>query len=52
VPPRRFSGGGVTSIAAALAVWGIAQRKVFAAYLGLAAVGSLLAGLAFQMVAG
>jgi uncharacterized membrane protein YraQ (UPF0718 family) len=45
-------GGGVTSVPAALAVWGIAQKKVFAAYLGLAAVGSLLAGLAFQMVAG
>lgn len=45
-------GGGVTSIPAALAVWGIAQRKVFAAYLGLATVGALLAGLAFQMVAG
>jgi uncharacterized membrane protein YraQ (UPF0718 family) len=45
-------GGGVTSIPAALAVWGIARREVFAAYLGLAAAGSLVAGLAFQMVAG
>lgn len=45
-------GGGVTSIPAALAVWAITQRKVFAAYLGLATVGALLSGLAYQMVAG
>jgi uncharacterized membrane protein YraQ (UPF0718 family) len=45
-------GGGVTSIPAAIAVWAIAKRKVFAAYLGLAAVGALLSGLAFQAIAG
>jgi uncharacterized membrane protein YraQ (UPF0718 family) len=45
-------GGGVTSIPAALAVWAIAKRRVFAAYLGLATVGALLSGLAFQLVAG
>jgi len=45
-------GGGVTSIPAALAVWALARPPVFAAYLGLAAVGSLLVGLAYQFVAG
>ena len=45
-------GGGVTSIPAALAVWAIAPRKVFAAYVGFAALGALFAGLVFQMVAG
>jgi uncharacterized membrane protein YraQ (UPF0718 family) len=45
-------GGGVTSIPAALAVWAIAQRKVFVAYLTFATIGSLLAGLAFQMAIG
>src|SRR6185295_17481642 len=43
-------GGGVTSIPAALAVWAIARRGVFAAYLGLAALGALLSGLAFQRI--
>jgi uncharacterized membrane protein YraQ (UPF0718 family) len=45
-------GGGVTSIPAALAVWAITQRKVFAAYLALASVGALLAGLVYQTFAG
>ena len=45
-------GGGVTSIPAALAVWGIARRKVFAAYLALATIGALLSGIVFQMAAG
>lgn len=45
-------GGGVTSIPAALAVWAIARRQVFAAYLAFATVGALLSGLAFQAVAG
>lgn len=45
-------GGGVTSIPAALAVWAIVRRKIFAAYLGLAFIGSLFAGLAYQAVAG
>ena len=45
-------GGGVTSIPAALAVWGVARRQVFAAYLGFAVVGALLSGVAFQLVAG
>ena len=37
-------GGGVTSIPAALAVFGIARRQVFAAYLALATVGALADG--------
>lgn len=45
-------GGGVTSIPAALAVWAIARRGVFAAYLLFATVGALLAGIAFQAIAG
>ncbi|MGE3148972.1 MAG: permease [Pseudorhodoplanes sp.] len=45
-------GGGVTSIPAALAVWAITQKKVFAIYLASAFIGSLAAGLAFQMAAG
>ena len=45
-------GGGVTSIPAALAVWGIARRQVFAAYLAFAILGALLSGVAFQIVAG
>jgi len=45
-------GGGVTSIPAALAVWGIARRQVFAAYLAFAVLGAVLSGIAFQLVAG
>ena len=43
--------GGVTSIPAAIAVWALARRQVFAAYIGFALVGSFLAGLVFQSVA-
>lgn len=45
-------GGGVTSIPAAIAVWAIARRWVFAAYLVLAAAGALLSGFVFQALAG
>jgi uncharacterized membrane protein YraQ (UPF0718 family) len=45
-------GGGVTSIPAALAVWGVGRRAVFAAYLGLATLGALLSGLLFQVAVG
>ena len=45
-------GGGVTSIPAALAVWAIARRGVFVAYLLLATVGALLSGIVFQAIAG
>jgi uncharacterized membrane protein YraQ (UPF0718 family) len=44
--------GGVTSIPAALAVWAIARKQVFAIYLASAFIGSLVAGVTFQMVAG
>lgn len=45
-------GGGVTSIPAALAVWAVARRQVFAAYLAFAILGAVLSGVAFQLVAG
>ena len=45
-------GGGVTSIPAALAVWAITPRKVFAAYLGLAMLGALFTGFVFQAAVG
>jgi uncharacterized membrane protein YraQ (UPF0718 family) len=45
-------GGGVTSIPAALAVFGIARGRVFAVYLALAVAGALLTGLAYQAFAG
>jgi uncharacterized membrane protein YraQ (UPF0718 family) len=44
--------GGATSIPAALAVWSIARKQVFAAYLATALVGSLAAGLIYQAAAG
>ncbi len=45
-------GGGVTSIPAALAVFGIARGEVFAVYLALATIGALLTGIAYQAFAG
>jgi uncharacterized membrane protein YraQ (UPF0718 family) len=45
-------GGGVTSIPAALAVFGIARRAVFAAYLAFATIGALLTGITYQAFAG
>ncbi|OFX00298.1 MAG: permease [Alphaproteobacteria bacterium RIFCSPHIGHO2_12_FULL_66_14] len=45
-------GGGVTSIPAALAVWAVARRQVFVAYLAFAILGAVLAGIAFQAAAG
>jgi uncharacterized membrane protein YraQ (UPF0718 family) len=45
-------GGGVTSIPAALAVFGIARRQVFGVYLALATIGALLTGIAYQAYAG
>ncbi len=44
--------GGVTSIPAALAVWAIARRMVFAAYLAFATASALLSGIVFQVFAG
>ncbi|MEO0400915.1 MAG: permease [Pseudomonadota bacterium] len=43
--------GGVSSIPAAIAVWALVKPKVFAAYLGFALTGSVLAGLAWQLAA-
>ncbi|MCA6115949.1 permease [Bradyrhizobium sp. WSM 1738] len=45
-------GGGVTSIPAALAVWAITPRKLFAAYLAFATLGALAAGVVFQAAVG
>ncbi|MBE0532276.1 MAG: permease [Rhodospirillales bacterium] len=42
--------GGVSSIPAAIAVWALVKRSVFALYLGFALVGSFAAGLIFQAV--
>ena len=39
--------GGVSCIPAAVAVWALVRPRVFAAYLGFAFAGSILAGLAF-----
>lgn len=43
--------GGVSCIPAAIAVWALVKPRVFAAYLGLALVGAMIAGLAWQAVA-
>ncbi len=43
--------GGVSSIPAAMAVWPLVKPRVFTAYLGLALVGSIAAGLAWQAIA-
>ena len=43
--------GGVSSIPAALAVWALVKPRIFAAYLSFALVGSVLAGIGWQMLA-
>ena len=43
--------GGVSCIPAAIAVWALVKRRVFVAYLGIAFVGSILAGLAWSVIA-
>lgn len=43
--------GGVSSIPAAIAVWALVKPRVFAAYLGLAITGAVIAGLAWQAIA-
>ena len=43
--------GGVSCIPAAVAVWALVKPRVFAAYLGLALSGAVLAGLLWQMIA-
>ena len=42
--------GSVSSIPAAIAVWALAKREVFALYLGFAFAGSLAAGLIFEAI--
>ncbi len=41
--------GGVTSLPAAIAVWALVKRPVFALYLALSLTGSFAAGVLFQM---
>ncbi len=44
--------GGVSSIPAAVAVWALVKPRVFGAYLGLAIVGSIIAGVSWGLSAG
>ena len=43
--------GGVSCIPAAIAVWALVKPRVFAAYIGYAMLGAVLAGLAWQAIA-
>lgn len=43
--------GGVSSIPAAIAVWALVKPRIFFAYLGLAMVGAVIAGLGWGMIA-
>lgn len=43
--------GGVSCIPAAVAVWALVKPRVFAAYIGYAMLGAVLAGLTWQMIA-
>ena len=43
--------GGVSSIPAAMAVWPLVKPRVFAAYIGFATLGAVLAGILWQLVA-
>lgn len=43
--------GGVSCIPAAIAVWALVRPRVFAAYLGFAVTGSVIAGLVWQAIA-
>ncbi len=42
--------GGVSCIPAAIAVWALVKPRVFAAYLGFAVSGAVLAGVVWQMI--
>lgn len=44
-------GGGVTCVPAALAVFALVRRPVFAAYLGLSMAGSIAAGIIYSLIA-
>jgi hypothetical protein len=43
--------GGVSCIPAAIAVWALVKPRIFAAYLGFAVTGAVIAGLVWQIVA-
>lgn len=43
--------GGVSCIPAAIAVWALVKPRIFAAYLGFAMVGALIAGMTWQAIA-
>jgi uncharacterized membrane protein YraQ (UPF0718 family) len=43
--------GGVSCIPAAIAVWALVKPRVFAAYLGIAVVGAVLAGIGWATIA-
>ena len=43
--------GGVSSIPAAIAVWALVKPRIFAAYLGFALTGAVLAGVTWQILA-
>jgi uncharacterized membrane protein YraQ (UPF0718 family) len=43
--------GGVSCIPAAIAVWALVKPRVFAAYIGIALAGAVIAGLAWNTVA-
>ncbi|MEO3416824.1 permease [Roseovarius sp. CAU 1744] len=43
--------GGISCIPAAIAVWALVKPRVFAAYIGYAMLGAVLAGMAWQVVA-
>ena len=43
--------GGVSCIPAAIAVWALVKPRIFAAYIGYAMLGAVLAGMAWQAVA-
>lgn len=43
--------GGVSCIPAAVAVWALVKPRVFAAYIGIAMTGALIAGIAWNLVA-
>ena len=43
--------GGVSCIPAAIAVWALVKPRVFAAYIGIAFVGSLIAGITWAAIA-
>ncbi len=43
--------GGISSVPAAIAVWALVKPRVFAAYLGFAMVGAVIAGVAWNAIA-